>query len=115
MNLVHIKWIGEGSPGAVVDFLPITSKTGNGALSVNANGWPAAIGGSSSTLNSATGCEDVWIAVLNVGAPSVSKARGSADYQAIYSGSNRCEYQFQAEPQLSFGFDSNTGRVSFNR
>ena len=41
VNYVHFKWLASGSPGAVLDFMPVTSATGSGALSVNAHGWPA--------------------------------------------------------------------------
>ena len=109
---VHIKWITAGSPGAVQDFLPITSASGDGALSVNASGWPADMRGVSLTLNSTNDCVDVWRAVLGNNAPTVDNNAATADYQAIYNGSNNCTYSYQADTALTIRFDSNTGQVN---
>ena len=82
VNSIHVKWIAAGAPGARLDFIPISSATGSGALSVNANGWPADLRGTSLTTNSHADCVDVWRAVLQASAPSVSRTAGAADYRA---------------------------------
>ena len=109
---VHLKWITAGSPGAVQDFLPITSASGAGALSVNANGWPADMRGVSLTLNSTNDCVDVWRAVLSANSPTVDNNAAAADYQAVYNGGNSCTYIYQNDTTLTIQFNSNTGEVN---
>ncbi|MEM7564777.1 MAG: type II secretion system protein [Pseudomonadota bacterium] len=111
VNSVHFKWIVDGSPGAVLNYLPVNSPIVSGSLSVNANGWPADIRGTSLTLNSAADCLDVWVAAMQP-APSISNSAGSADYQAVYNGGNRCTYINQTDVTKNIQFDSNTGAVT---
>lgn len=113
VNYVHFKWLASGSPGAVLDFMPVTSATGSGALSVNANGWPADMRGTSRTLNSNADCVDVWVSVFLSG-PSVSDSASTADYQAIYNGSYGCTYAFQKNTELNIQFNSITGQVTIS-
>ncbi len=112
-NLVHVKWIAAGAAGAVLDFIPISAASGSGALSVNANGWPADMRGTSLTLNSNFDCVDVWNAVLSTGAATVSEIPGSADYHAIYAAS-ACTFELQADPSLNITYNSTTGTVAIN-
>jgi prepilin-type N-terminal cleavage/methylation domain-containing protein len=113
VNAVHFKWLADGSPGAVLNYLPVTSSSIPGSLSVNANGWPADIRGTSLTLNSVFDCEDVWVAAMIQG-PSISTTAGNADYQAVYNGSNACTYINQDDTTKDIRFDSNTGIVTIN-
>ena len=113
VNAVHTKWIAAGSPGAQRDFLPITSATGSGALSVNVNGWPADLRGVSLTTNSHADCVDVWRAVLQTGGPGVSATAATEDYQAVHR-SGRCTYTRQDDPSFTILYDSNTGEVSIS-
>ncbi len=111
---VQAKWLAAGSPGATQDFIFITSATGNGALSVNANGWPADMRGSSLTMNSAADCVDVWTAVMNTGAPTVNTTTDD-DYQAVYVGAtSSCTYTNQEDTTLNIQYFSNTGEVVIN-
>ncbi len=111
VNAVHTKWIVAGAPGARLDFLPITSASGSGALSVNANGWPADLRGVSLTTNSHADCVDVWQAVLQASAPTVAATAAAADYQAVHR-AGRCTYTRQDDPALTIVYDSNTGAVT---
>lgn len=113
VNSVHFRWAVSGSPGAVLDYIPITSASGSGALSVNANGWPADMRGVSLTLNSTADCVDVWVASFTSG-PSISTSNNTANYRAIYNGSNRCTYVYQDNTNFNIQFDSNTGQVTIN-
>ncbi len=111
---VQAKWLAAGSPGATQDFIFVTSAAGNGALSVNANGWPADMRGSSLTMNSPDDCVDVWTAVMNTGAPTVATDTNS-DYQATYvGGTDSCTYINQDDITLNIQYFSNTGDVVIN-
>jgi MSHA pilin protein MshB len=112
IQVIHVKWIAAGSPGATLNFFPISNPLASGDLSMNANGWPADTQGVSLTLNSTTDCRDVWHAVIEAGAPTVTGA--GSEYQAVYNGSNNCTYTYQADTSLNITYSSNTGEVVVN-
>ena len=107
---VHLQWNAAGSPGAVLNFIPINDPAVGGDLSVNSVGWPADTRGVSLTLNSQDDCLDVWRAVLSSSSEQVSGS-GVSDYLATYNGSNRCTYTYQENTDFTIRFDSNTGDV----
>ncbi len=109
---IHQRWVVAGSPGAILNFALISNPSALGDLSVNSNGWPADTRGSSLTMNSDNDCLDVWRAVLEQGAPSVSLTTGS-DYLATYV-SNACTYIYQSDTALNITYDSLTGLVVIN-
>lgn len=110
VNQVNWLWIIEGSPGAVLNFIPLAGTNAGGDLSVNSNGWPADTRGTSLTMNSTNDCLDVWRAVMTDGSPSVA-ASGNVDYIAVRSGGS-CTYTYQANSAFSITYDSNTGAVA---
>ena len=112
VSQIHLLWLTKGSPGAVLNFLPLTGTNAGGDLSVNSNGWPADTRGVSLTLNSNDDCLDVWRAILNDSAPSVA-ASGTADYIAQHSGGS-CTYTYQAVNTFSIQYNSNTWDVVTN-
>ena len=110
---VHAYWLAKGSPGPQLNMIPLPAGQAGGDLSVNASGWPADTRGVSLTLNSTDDCLDVWRAVMQPGAPSVSASPGS-DFQALYLGGNNCRYTSQVDTTQSLEFYSNTGQVVVN-
>ncbi|WP_275975297.1 type II secretion system protein [Alkalimarinus coralli] len=110
---VHLQWNAAGSPGAVLNFIPISDPVVGGDLSVNAAGWPADTRGVSLTLNSQDDCLDVWRAVLSANSEQVASS-GTSDYLATYNGSNRCTYTYQENTAFTIQYDSNTGEVVAN-
>ena len=113
VNFVHYRWQVDGSSGAILNYIPVPTGPVTGSLSVNANGWPADIRGTSLTLNSTADCLDVWVFAFGF-SPSIATTAGSAEYRAIYNGSNRCTYQYQRDTSKTIQFDSNTGVVTIN-
>jgi MSHA pilin protein MshB len=115
VNNIHLKWIASGESGAVLDFISAADSITGESLSVNINGWPADTRGTSLTLNSTADCIDIWNAVLEAGAPSLSSGTDS-EYQATYNGGNRCTYTYQkyTETTLTITYNSNTGNVVVN-
>lgn len=109
---VHLRWLTAGSPGAVLNFIPLTGTNAGGDLSVNVNGWPADTRGVSLTLNSTADCVDVWNAVMTDGSVSVAPL-GDVDFIALHTGGS-CTYTYQAETAYSIGYNSNTGEVAIN-
>lgn len=112
VDQVNAKWLAAGSPGATLNFIPLPPSQAGGDLSVNASGWPADTRGVSLTLNSGNDCLDVWRAVLQPGAPSVSLTQGAADFHTQYLGANNCRYRSEQDLSKSIEFDSNTGLVT---
>jgi MSHA pilin protein MshB len=113
VDQVHAYWLAKGSPGAQLNMIALPPAQAGGDLSVNANGWPADTRGVSLTLNSTNDCLDVWRAVMEPGAPSVS-AGASSDFRALYLGGNNCRYSDRTAPSKNIEFYSNTGRVVVN-
>ncbi len=112
VQIIHMKWLAAGSPGATLNFFPISNPLAGGDLSVNTNGWPADTRGTSLTLNSTDDCIDIWHAVLEAGAPTVASGSGS-EYSAVHSGGG-CTYTYQASASLNITYDSNSGSVAIN-
>lgn len=113
VNLVHSLWVAKGSPGAVLNFVSLSGTRSGGDLSVNVNGWPADTRGVSLTLNSTNDCIDVWNAVMNDSAPTVSSS-GTTDFLALNFNGNSCRYTYRENTAYTIVFDSNTGEVSVN-
>lgn len=114
VDQVNAKWLAAGSPGAKLNFIALPATQAGGDLSVNANGWPADTRGVSLTLNSGDDCLDVWRAVLNPGAPTVSLTQGAADFHTQYLGANNCRYRNEKDLNKHIEFNSNTGIVVTN-
>lgn len=113
VRLVHSVWVTKGSPGAVLNFISLSDTRAAGDLSVNEFGWPADTRGVSLTLNSHDDCVDVWNAVLNDMAPSISTAAGE-DFRALNFNGNSCSYTYQPNTDYTIIYDSNTGEVELN-
>ena len=113
VQLIHMKWVAEGSLGAVYNFYSIFGSGASDALSVNAQGWPADLRGVSLTMNSTNDCIDVWRSVLQ-SPPSISAAAGGADFQATYNGAFNCTYTYQADSSKTITYDSTNGEVVIN-
>ncbi|BFM10068.1 type IVa pilus pseudopilin TppF [Simiduia litorea] len=113
VDQVHAYWLAKGSPGPSLNMITLPIAQAGGDLSVNAFGWPADTRGVSLTLNSTNDCLDVWRAVLEVGAPTVS-ATADADFTALYIGGNSCRYNDSGNTAKSIQFDSNSGQVTVN-
>lgn len=113
VDQVNAYWLAKGAPGATLNMIKLPLSQAGGDLSVNAFGWPADTRGVSLTLNSTDDCLDVWRAVLQPGAPTVSASAG-AHYTALYLGANRCRYTLASASTKSILFDSNTGRVTLS-
>ena len=113
VSQVHIAWVIRGNNQAVQDFIEISDPIAGGDLSVNSNGYPADTRGVSLTLNSRDDCLDVWRAVLDSQGALVSGDE-SSDFEAAYNGNNTCTYTFNAQPNLSVFYNSNSGEVVIN-
>ncbi|OUR73069.1 hypothetical protein A9Q78_05540 [Methylophaga sp. 41_12_T18] len=113
VNVVHLKWITAGSPGATLNFIASADSVTGQSLSVNTNGWPADTRGVSLKLDSTADCVDVWNAVLESGAPTVDGGTDS-EYQALYNSNYGCTYTYQQDTSMTITYDSNSGEVVVN-
>ena len=87
--LVKAQWTAVGASGEVTDGL-----RGFGRENVNTNedGWPV-----STTDGSGDDCLDLWGALLQSNAPTISSSGDDTDYSVRLGGAGNCVYQYQLD------------------
>jgi len=107
--LVKAQWVTNGNTGASLD----VEGFGNGLVDVSEDGWPTGeTTDSSSATMGAQRCEEVWQALLQSNAPTVSQSAGNADYQATVNDGD-CRFVYQLDEQNSYiQYDADEGAVS---
>ena len=83
-------------------------------FAVGTNGTPLS-DGSGTTAAAAAGCVQVWNAILQANAPSVSATAAAADYQAKLDGT-KCDFEYQKDQNgtaiRTIAYDTNNGEVT---
>lgn len=114
MKFIHYAWLIRGNNGAVQDFIQVSD---NEYLTVNQYGYPADTRGVSKTLNSQADCVDVWRAVMlssNAETADTNLLSDSTEFTTVYEGSFDCTYTYNAQPELTVYYNSNSGDVVIN-
>jgi len=114
IELVHYAWLIRGNNSAVQDFIQVSDSE---YLTVNQYGYPADTRGVSKTLNSQADCVDVWRAVMlssNAETADTNLLTDSTEFTTVYGGAFDCTYTFNAQPELSVYYNSNSGDVEIN-
>ncbi|KAA8982556.1 prepilin-type N-terminal cleavage/methylation domain-containing protein [Halospina sp. K52047b] len=104
--LVKAQWTGVGAPGEVNDGLE-----GFGADNVNTNaeGWPVSVTDGASSSN----CVNLWRALLQSNAPTVSASDGDDTDYVASSGTNSCTYEYQrGDTEHTIEYNAEEGEVS---
>ena len=103
--LVRSQWTARGAPGEVNDGL---EGFGRDNVNTNADGWPVSVDG----VSGGNDCVDLWGALLQSNAPTVSASTGNnTDYVASLNG-DVCEYTYQlGETEHRIEYDSDEGEV----
>ena len=102
--LVKAQWTAKGAPGEVTDGL---EGFGRGNVNTNADGWPV-----STTDGTGNDCVDLWGALLQSNAPTVSGSTGDgADYVASNEAGD-CRYTYQLDGEDNYiQYDPDEGEV----
>lgn len=103
--LVRSQWTARGAPGEVNDGL---QGFGQDNVNTNADGWPVSVDGGTG----ANDCVDLWVALLQSNAPSVSGSSGDdVDYVATEDGGD-CIYTYQlGDAEHRIEYDPAEGEV----
>lgn len=114
IELAHMKWASKGNTGPASN-IQIYGADSSGELDFNqwgfpAQHWPAVE--ASPKLDNTEDCISVWITVL-APAPSVSLLDDVqvSDYQVTYPAVGQCLFIYNAQPNLSIRYNSQTGNV----
>jgi len=107
--LVRSQWTANGHRGAVENLQGF----GRGDVDVSPIGWPVGTTGLTRPADiSAADCRDLWNALLQSNAPSVSLAGGQADYRVTLD-EGRCRYTYTRNAQdHHLIYDPTTGEVT---
>lgn len=106
--LVKSQWTANGAPGAVTDM----DGFGNDNVNVSSDGWPVSVnGGTDPGGISDTDCADLWGALLQSNAPTVSTSTGDVDYVASVQDGD-CRFTYQLDDSGSYiDYDPEEGEV----
>ncbi|TDT36986.1 prepilin-type N-terminal cleavage/methylation domain-containing protein [Halospina denitrificans] len=106
--LVKAQWTANGAPGAVTSM----EGFGNDDVNVSSDGWPVSItGGTDPTSISATDCAELWRALLQSNAPSISTSADDADYFAFLDGGD-CRFRYELDDRGNYiDYDPEEGEV----
>ncbi|MGM0449308.1 MAG: prepilin-type N-terminal cleavage/methylation domain-containing protein [Pseudomonadota bacterium] len=106
--LVKAQWTGNGAPGAVDDL----SGFGDETVDVSTEGWPVSTGGANDPASiSPSSCVDLWGALLQSNAPTISTNTDSDDYAASVEGDS-CRYTYQRDDSGNYiEYDPSEGEV----
>ncbi|PAU76377.1 pilin [Halovibrio salipaludis] len=106
--LVKAQWTGNGASGEVDDL----SGFGDETVDVSSEGWPVSTDGANDPTNiTASRCVDLWGALLQSNAPTISTNTDSDDYAASVEGES-CRYTYQRDDSGNYiEYDPNEGEV----
>ncbi|MFE8070995.1 type II secretion system protein [Marinobacteraceae bacterium S3BR75-40.1] len=109
--MVRSQWFANGAPGGGVENI---QGFGDDTVDVNGNGWPTGVSGNTTSAGmGTTECLELWPALFQGSAPTVSTGT-DADYQVtVGTGNNECVYTYQKDNTgNSIGYDADEGIVS---
>lgn len=98
--LSHAQWMASGyAPGADVDDL---IGYGDSNLNMSVLGWPVGVVGETNNPDlTVQGCIDLWVALLQTGAPNISDSSPKADFLVTLGndakGGKDCIYTYQPD------------------
>ena len=110
--MVRSQWFANGAPGGGTENV---QGFGDDTVDVNGEGWPTGIDGTTTSAGMDVGdCEDLWPALFQGSAPSISTAANSADYQvSTGTGDDECVYTYQNDNSgNTIAYDADEGIVA---
>lgn len=108
--LVKAQWTANGASGEVDDL----SGFGDETVDVSSQGWPVSTNGANNPGNiNAEICVDLWGALLQSNAPTISASGGDDDDYVASSGTNSCTYEYQrGDTAHTIEYNAEEGEVS---